>query len=136
MPFAGRTLAGAVLLGLSLSAQPADLFSEGPLWVVNAPKFKFDAAKARPVWGLTAQAKKLALTSRAPGETFSFAVIGDAEPGRFWFERIFPPRGKKVFETQMRRLQANNPDFVLQLGDIVSDRQPRPQEDEPEEMGG
>ncbi|MBI3563661.1 MAG: hypothetical protein HY079_00535, partial [Elusimicrobia bacterium] len=72
------------------------------------------AAKGRV--GVDAQLAKLAAT--APAERFVFGVIGDAEPGRFPWERVFSP-GPTVFADQMKALQASGPDFVLQLGDFV-----------------
>ena len=74
------------------------------------------AAKARV--GVDAQLAKLGAT--APRDSFAFGVVGDAEPGRFPWERVFSP-GPHVFEEQMRSLQASAPDFVLQLGDFVSE---------------
>jgi predicted phosphodiesterase len=52
-------------------------------------------------------------------ESFSFGVLGDAEPGRFWWERIFNP-GENSFIDQWRNLQDTGIDFTLQLGDFVS----------------
>lgn len=74
------------------------------------------AARARV--GVDAQLARL--SSRPAGETFTFAVIGDAERGRFWWERIFSP-GKFAFVEQWRAAQAGPADFVLQLGDFVSE---------------
>lgn len=77
------------------------------------------AAKARV--GIDAQLAKLSGARAA--ERFSFGVIGDAEPGRFPWERVFSP-GPHVFADQMKSLQAAAPDFVLQLGDFVSEGVP------------
>ncbi|MBI2386756.1 MAG: metallophosphoesterase [Elusimicrobia bacterium] len=60
------------------------------------------------------------LTPRAPREPFTFGVIGDAEHGRFWWERIFSPE-KAAFVNQWRALQAAGVDFAFQLGDFVSE---------------
>lgn len=49
---------------------------------------------------------------------FTFSVIGDAEGGRFPWERVFSP-GKDAFVSQWRAAQSGA-DFVLQLGDFVS----------------
>jgi len=54
------------------------------------------------------------------GPSFSFGVIGDAEHGRFWWERIFSPE-KAAFVNQWRALQDAGVDFALQLGDFVSE---------------
>ena len=59
------------------------------------------------------------LAPRAEGP-FTFAVLGDTERGRFWWERIFSP-GKTAFLDQWRAAQASNAEFVLQLGDFVSE---------------
>jgi len=54
-----------------------------------------------------------------PDATVRFVVLGDIEPGRFWFTRAFPPK-KNAFERQLAALQREEPAFVLQLGDTVS----------------
>lgn len=76
-------------------------------------------ALAHPDFGLAAQRAKLERTSRGAGETFTFGIMGDVEPGRFWFQRMLPP-GKRTFENQVADLQAQGPDMILQLGDFVS----------------
>lgn len=66
-------------------------------------------------------ARQLAAVRAKPveGDAVRFAVIGDAEPGRFWFSRaLFGSRG--VFWQLLRRADAARPDFILQLGDLVS----------------
>ena len=62
-----------------------------------------------------------AMLSRLPPEnpSFTFGVIGDAEHGRFWWERVFSP-SEAAFADQWRALQASGVDFVFQLGDFVS----------------
>lgn len=77
------------------------------------------AAKARV--GIDAQKAKLSAARES--ERFTFGVIGDAEPGRFPWERVFSP-GPHVFADQMKTLQASAPDFILQLGDFVSEGVP------------
>lgn len=73
---------------------------------------------ARP-WRTDEQLTKLAASPRAIGETFRFAVIGDAEPGRFWFSRaLFNTPG--VFWRLLGRADRSGADFILQLGDMVS----------------
>lgn len=70
-------------------------------------------------WRTTRQLETLAAGGRRPGDAFTFAVLGDAEPGRFWiFRKLFNRKG--VFETQLRRLQGQPFDFTMQLGDMVS----------------
>lgn len=65
---------------------------------------------------------QLSLLARAPrraDEPFSFAVLGDAEPGRFWiFRKLFNVPG--VFQRQLAAVQEQPVDFSLQLGDMVS----------------
>ncbi|MBI4061301.1 MAG: metallophosphoesterase [Elusimicrobia bacterium] len=77
-----------------------------------------DLADARGRVGNEAMLSRLA--PRPPGEPFSFGVIGDAENGRFWWERVFSP-DKAAFVDQWRALQASGADFVFQLGDFVSE---------------
>lgn len=70
------------------------------------------------------RAQLAALPPRPAGERFSFQLIGDAEPGRFFFARwLFGAPG--VFERQLKAAQARGGDFVLQLGDMVSRGLPR-----------
>ncbi len=65
------------------------------------------------------QLSKLAETPRAKGESFKFAVIGDSEPGRFWFSRkLFNQPG--VFWRLLARANTTAPDFIFQMGDMVS----------------
>lgn len=65
------------------------------------------------------QLSKLQRTRRGDGESFDFAVIGDAEPGRFWFSRgLFGRPG--VFARLLRAADAAGPDFIFQMGDMVS----------------
>lgn len=77
-----------------------------------------DLAAARATVGNDAMLARLA--PRQAGESFSFGVIGDAEHGRFWWERIFSPE-KAAFLNQWRALQASGADFAFQLGDFVSE---------------
>jgi len=93
-----------------------------------APPFVALKAEPTPVPPDLAQAKARVgnaamlarLTPRAPKEAFTFGVIGDAEHGRFWWERIFSPE-KAAFVNQWRALQGAGTDFSLQLGDFVSE---------------
>lgn len=65
------------------------------------------------------QLSTLSATTRAKGEAFKFAVIGDAEPGRFWFSRrLFNQPG--VFWKLLAQADAAPHDFLFQLGDMVS----------------
>jgi 3',5'-cyclic AMP phosphodiesterase CpdA len=76
-----------------------------------------DLAAARSRVGVGAQLAKLGASSTSG--VFTFGVIGDAEAGRFPWERIFTP-GLHAFSDQMSSLQDAAPDFILQLGDFVS----------------
>lgn len=59
------------------------------------------------------------LAAKPEGSPFKFAVIGDAEPGRFWISRkLFNEPG--VFWRLLTRANVSSPDFILQLGDMVS----------------
>ncbi|MBI2386971.1 MAG: metallophosphoesterase [Elusimicrobia bacterium] len=70
-------------------------------------------------WRTDEQLTKLAASPRSVGETFRFAVIGDAEPGRFWFSRtLFNTPG--VFWKLLARADRSGADFIFQLGDMVS----------------
>jgi hypothetical protein len=65
------------------------------------------------------QLAKLASTSRAPSDSFRFAVIGDAEPGRFWISRkVFGKPG--VFWRLLAHADRSGSDFIFQMGDMVS----------------
>jgi predicted phosphodiesterase len=88
---------------------------EEPLAATPVPP---DLAQARARVGIDAQLAKL----RSPDQAgrFVFGVIGDAEAGRFPWERVFSP-GPHAFADQMAALQAASPEFVLQLGDFVSE---------------
>lgn len=70
-------------------------------------------------WRTDEQLTKLAASPRSSGEKFRFAVIGDAEPGRFWFSRnLFNTPG--VFWKLLARADRSGADFIFQLGDMVS----------------
>lgn len=73
---------------------------------------------ARP-WRTDEQLTKLAATPRSASDAFKFAVIGDAEPGRFWISRkMFGSPG--VFWKLLKRADRSSSDFIFQLGDMVS----------------
>ncbi|MEE8424823.1 MAG: metallophosphoesterase, partial [Elusimicrobiota bacterium] len=70
-------------------------------------------------WSTRANLARLDSRPRDENEAFRFAVLGDAEPGRFWiFRKLFNVPG--VFERQLRRIQGEGVDFSVQLGDMVS----------------
>lgn len=73
---------------------------------------------ARP-WSTAEQLAKLASAPRVAAAGFRFAVIGDAEPGRFWIARkFFNTPG--VFGRLLARADRAGADFIVQLGDMVS----------------
>src|ERR1019366_6423940 len=70
-------------------------------------------------WKSHAQMARLKTIARQPHESFEFAVLGDAEPGRFWiFRTLFNQPG--VFQRQLAAIQDQAVDFSVQLGDMVS----------------
>jgi 3',5'-cyclic AMP phosphodiesterase CpdA len=73
----------------------------------------------------SAQLAKLARTPRRDGASLRFAVIGDAEPGRFWFWRALFNRDQNAFWKQLAKADRAGADFILQLGDMVSRGVPR-----------
>ncbi|MBI5597927.1 MAG: metallophosphoesterase [Elusimicrobia bacterium] len=78
-----------------------------------------DLADLSAPWRTKRQLARLGAVKRYPHESFRFAVLGDAEPGRFWvWRKLFNQPG--VFETQVRRAQSEACDFTVQLGDMVS----------------
>jgi 3',5'-cyclic AMP phosphodiesterase CpdA len=78
--------------------------------------------KAQP-WRLQSQLSRLKDKPRRAGESFEFAVLGDAEPGRFWiWRKLFNRPG--VFELQLAAIQRQSVDFSIQLGDMVSEGHP------------
>ncbi|OGR90597.1 MAG: hypothetical protein A2V88_02385 [Elusimicrobia bacterium RBG_16_66_12] len=76
-----------------------------------------DLSDAKSRVGIDAQLAKLGASDKA---RFAFGVIGDAERGRFAWERVFSP-GRRAFEEQLASLQGASPDFIFQLGDFVSE---------------
>lgn len=77
-----------------------------------------DLDKAKQTWGNEIQTAKI-LASRDASPSFSFSVVGDAEPGRFPWQRVFAP-GKDGFARLMRMIQGQDSRFTVQLGDFVS----------------
>ncbi|MDE2291029.1 MAG: metallophosphoesterase [Elusimicrobia bacterium] len=99
---------------LVLSGAAPDIGPAGP---VGTP-VPADLAAAGLRLGNRVQLARLAATPRADGPV-AFAVIGDAEPGRFFWERWFN-HDRHAFEKALARARARNPEFVVQLGDYVS----------------
>ena len=77
-----------------------------------------DLAAARARMGNEAELGRLAAD---PGRTerVAFAVIGDAEPGRFFWERWFNS-DRHAFEKALAQARGRRAEFVVQLGDYVS----------------
>jgi 3',5'-cyclic AMP phosphodiesterase CpdA len=125
-----------LLLALALSASAHDALFDGGRDALR----RYPAAAVKPVAGAAVKAKPTAVppdlaaagprvgnaamlarvAPRSAPARFTFGVLGDSERGRFWWERIFTP-GKTAFVEQWRALQATSPDFVLHLGDFVSE---------------
>lgn len=131
-----RQVAIAVLLALKAGASAPDPFFDGsapaaaprPPAPASPDGVDVAAKKPEPVPADLIQARgrvgneaMLArLAPRPDGEAFTFGVIGDAEHGRFWWERVFSPE-KTAFTEQWGALQASGADFAFQLGDFVSE---------------
>ena len=96
------------------AARPGFLEEAPPVW----GKLNSLQRLAAP-WRTRAQLARMERRPRAVGESFHFSVIGDAEPGRFWFSRwLFNKPG--VFWNQLARADGSGGDFIIQLGDMVS----------------
>jgi predicted phosphodiesterase len=79
-----------------------------------------DLARHAARFGLGAQLTAVAALPAPDDGRFRFAVLGDAEEGRFSWERIWSP-GPGTFWTLLGRAHLTAPSFVLQLGDLVSE---------------
>ncbi|TBR22386.1 hypothetical protein EPO15_08100 [bacterium] len=101
-----RAAPGAARPGLSGEAPPLGALTEVPP----------DLAAAKAAWGTQAMLDRLAATPSGAG--VRFAVVGDGEPGRFPWQRVFAPRDG--FKSLLRLLQPRGPELVMQLGDFVS----------------
>lgn len=129
----GKTLLTAAVLALAAGAAagPDARFdgSRGPAYQVQVhaqvppapgkPSLPDDLDRAAQRLGVEAQLRSLASRAQPADGRFRFAVIGDAEEGRFAWQRVFSP-GPDVFWTLLGRVNSLYPDFVLQLGDLVS----------------
>jgi 3',5'-cyclic AMP phosphodiesterase CpdA len=83
-------------------------------------EFQYVRRMAEPL-RTKAQLAKLAKTPRADGQSYRFAVIGDAEPGRFWVWRKLFNRDQGAFWSKLLpRADRAGADFIMQLGDMVS----------------
>ena len=91
----------------------------GPSILIPQPSRDGRLRELSAPWRVDRQLRRLASRPRAVGERFRFAVLGDAEPGRFWIARkLFNTPG--VFERQLRAIDREGVDFCVQLGDMVS----------------
>lgn len=123
----------AALLVTSASASPARPAFDPSAALAPLAETQVPAAPGKPVlapedlaragtrWGNAAQ--KALLSAAAPGKPFSFAVIGDIEPGRFPWQRAFAP-GPEATRKLLRLIHLRRPAFVFQLGDFVSEGDP------------
>lgn len=81
----------------------------------EAPTPDLIAASAR--WSNAVQGAKI---PRLPEDaTVRVAVVGDCEPGRFFWERVFSP-GKDAYAKQVAAIHVLAPNAIVQLGDFVS----------------
>ncbi len=84
----------------------------------QAPGALGKLARLARKWRTDEQLSKLAASPRS-SSTVRFAIIGDAEPGRFWISRtLFNRPG--AFWRMLARADKSRPEFILQLGDMVS----------------
>lgn len=91
---------------------------ESPQEDSSVSGFNLLRQRARP-WQKSRQLGLLKSNPHLPTETFEFAVIGDAEPGRFWiFRKLFSEPA--IFSKHLGSLRARPLDFIIQLGDMVS----------------
>ncbi len=80
-------------------------------------------ARLSAPWRTRVHLERLTSAPRRAGEPFEFAVLGDAEPGRFWIWRaLFNRPG--VFRRQLSAIASMPVDFAVQLGDMVSSGKP------------
>jgi len=85
----------------------------------RAEALRRDLEDASAPWRTSSQLERLAHKPAASDGAVRFAVLGDAEPGRFWiWRRLFNVPG--VFERQLKDVQRRRLDFTMQLGDMVS----------------
>jgi hypothetical protein len=66
------------------------------------------------------QLKRLKHAPRKKKEGFTFAVLGDAEPGRISFWQRIRNQPARIFAQQLRRIARQDLDFTVQLGDLVT----------------
>ena len=102
------------------SAPPAAVDRGAPVPAApGKPVLPEDLKQAAASLGAAAQRERVSRLAPPEGGAFTFAVIGDAEPGRFPWERVYAP-GADGFWRLLARTSAVSPSFVLQLGDLVS----------------
>lgn len=112
----------AAALAALLSVAGLELPASAPPAPPALPAVPQDLIEAGKVWGHHRQAGLLSENNPESAATFSFAVLGDVEPGRFPWERIFAPRG--AFPKLMAAIHSRKPDLIVQLGDFVSQGTP------------
>jgi Calcineurin-like phosphoesterase len=86
----------------------------------RAPRAPADLARLAAPYRTRAQLRRLSARPAAPDARVRFAVIGDAEPGRFWFSRVLYNPDRGVFWRLLSRADRAGGDFIVQLGDMVS----------------
>lgn len=120
-----RELAGAPAKTAALSANIFDgsrprAAPPQPAWTPEAPvDLDPDLALNSRRWNTRTQRARLRDLPEPADGRFSFAVVGDAEPGRFaWSRALF--NVKDVFARHLARIRGDSTWFVIQLGDMVS----------------
>ncbi|MBI5203082.1 MAG: metallophosphoesterase [Elusimicrobia bacterium] len=104
--------------GAAPAAEPPRFLGDGP--VPPAQESERDLAALSRPWRTKAQLQRVAEVAAArPEGPVRFQMIGDAEPGRFFFSRMLFNK-PDVFERQLAAAQKRGGDFVFQLGDAVS----------------
>lgn len=101
----------------AVSSKTLGVFAPAPK--PGKPRPVDELLRARERVGNEAQSKLLASKNPQPKASFTLAVIGDAEPGRFVWERAFSP-GAHAYERLIDRIKDDAPDLIFQLGDMVS----------------
>jgi hypothetical protein len=84
-----------------------------------APEEEASLERLANPWRTARQLAALQGSPRSASGTFDFAILGDAEPGRFWvFRKLFSEPA--IFSKHLGALHSCPLDFILQLGDMVS----------------
>lgn len=107
------TLAAPIFFGRAQIPVPPEAIGKP----VDVPDDLIEAGRR---WSNETQAALLARGNPHLKISFSFAVLGDSEIGRFPWERMFPPDGDAP-RRLLRSIHDKRPDFIFRLGDMVSE---------------